>query len=112
MSAQDPCDEERRKLMFSEIPAKLERLSKEDLNKEIFRAAIVAEIDAINLYEQMAALTDNEDARKVLLDVAKEEKTHLGEFETMLLRFDRQQTEELESGRKEVEEMTGKVSTS
>jgi rubrerythrin len=29
------------------------------LDKEILRAAIIAELDAVNLYEQMAALTED-----------------------------------------------------
>jgi rubrerythrin len=43
----------------------------------------------------------------VLLDVAKEEKTHVGEFQALLLLLDPEQTEELEAGRKEVEEELG-----
>jgi rubrerythrin len=34
--------------------------------------AIAAELDATNFYEQMAAITDNEDFKDVLLDVARE----------------------------------------
>jgi len=90
--------------MLSKIPANLERLKREDLDKEILRAAIIAELDAINLYEQMAALAENEDIRKILLDVAKEEKTHVGEFQTLLLREDAEQVKELEAGKEEVEE--------
>jgi rubrerythrin len=41
------------------------------------------------------------------MDVAKEEKTHIGEFQTLLLQEDPQQEQELEEGRKEVEEITG-----
>ncbi|MDQ1252848.1 MAG: hypothetical protein QG646_1990, partial [Euryarchaeota archaeon] len=33
-----------------------------------------------------------------------EEKTHVGEFQTLLLKFDPQQRKELEEGAKEVEE--------
>jgi rubrerythrin len=40
----------------------------------------------------------------VLLDVAKEEKTHVGEFQTLLLREDAEQVEELKKGEKEIEE--------
>ena len=90
--------------MLSKIPANLERVKREDLDKEILRAAIIAELDAINLYEQMAALAENEDIRKILLDVAKEEKTHVGEFQTLLLREDAEQVKELEAGKEEVEE--------
>jgi len=74
----------------------------------MLRAAIVAELDAINLYEEMAATTDNEDIRMIMLDIAREEKTHVGEFQTLLLRLDQQQVEELAEGKKEVEELTGK----
>jgi len=40
------------------------------------------------------------------MDIAKEEKTHVGEFQTLLLRLDKEQERELEEGRKEVEEIT------
>ena len=59
-------------------------------------------------YEQMAALADDPDIKKVLLDIAREEKTHVGEFETMLLRFDAEQVKEQEHARKEIKELTGK----
>ena len=91
---------------MSDIPKNLEKVSKENLDKEILRVGIIAELDAINLYEQMAAMTDREDIKKILLDIAKEEKTHVGEFQALLLKLDQEQTEELEAGRKEVEELT------
>ncbi len=93
--------------MLSRIPIDLEKIKKEDLNKEILRAGIIAELDAINLYEQMAALTTNENIRKILLDVAKEEKTHVGEFQALLLREDKEQERELEEGGKEVKGIAG-----
>lgn len=93
--------------MLSRIPIDLEKIKKEDLNKEILRAGIIAELDAINLYEQMAALTTNENIRKILMDIAKEEKTHVGEFQALLLREDKEQERELEEGGKEVKGITG-----
>ena len=94
--------------MMSEIPIDRSKVSKENIEKEILRTGIIAELDAINLYEQMAAVTENEDLREILMDIAKEEKTHVGEFQELLLRLDKQQVEELEAGRKEVEEELGK----
>ncbi len=91
--------------MLSKIPIDLERIRKEGLDKEILRAAIIAELDAINLYEQLADMTQNRNIRKLLLDVAREEKTHVGEFQALLLMEDKQQEEELEEGKKEVEEL-------
>jgi rubrerythrin len=93
--------------MLSKIPIDLTKVKKEDLDKEILRAAVIAELDAINLYEQMAGMTDNENIKKILLDVAREEKTHVGEFQTLLLKEDEQQVKELEEGKKEVEEELG-----
>ena len=92
--------------MLSKIPINLEKIKKENLNKEILRAAVIAELDAITLYEQMAALTDNEKIKAILWDIAKEEKTHVGEFQTLLLKNDPEQEKELEEGKKEVEELT------
>lgn len=94
--------------MLSKIPIDLDKIKKEDLDREILRAAIIAELDAINLYEQMAALVKDDDIKKVLLDVAGEEKEHVGEFTTLLLRADAEQVKELEEGKKEVEELIGK----
>jgi rubrerythrin len=46
--------------------------------------------------------------KKVLMDVASEEKTHFGEFQAMLLRKDEEQVRELDKGKQEVKELTGK----
>lgn len=91
--------------MLSKIPFSLESLTEEDLNRQILRIALIAELDAINLYEQLAALTDDENIKTILLDIAREEKTHVGEFLTLLLTKDEEQAEELEEGREEVEEL-------
>jgi rubrerythrin len=94
--------------MLSEIPRNLEKVKKEDVDREILRAGIIAELDAINLYEQMAAMVQDGDIKKILLDIAKEEKTHVGEFQTLLLARDKEQVKELEEGKKEVEEELAK----
>ena len=94
--------------MLSKIPIILEKIGKDDMDREILRTGIIAELDAINLYEQMGAMTKNNNIKKVLLDIAKEEKTHVGEFLTLLQRKDREQAVELEKGKQEVEELTEK----
>ena len=63
--------------MLSEIPVNLQMVKKKNLDKEIMRAAMIAELDAVNLYESMAALTDSKDLAAILLDVAREEKVHV-----------------------------------
>lgn len=92
--------------MLSQIPVNFEKLNKEMLDEEITRVGMIAELDAINLYEQLAAMTENKNIKKVLLDIAKEEKTHMGEFQTLLLKEDSEQARELEEGKKEVGELT------
>ena len=91
--------------MLSQFPINLEKISKENLNKEILRLGMIAELDAISLYEQLAEVTDSQEIKKVLLDIAKEEKTHVGEFQAILLKEDLEQVKELERGKKEVEEL-------
>lgn len=91
--------------MLSKIPVDIKSISEGDIDKEIIRAAIVAEIDAINLYEQMANLTKNANVKAVLMDVAKEEKTHIGEFQALLLQFDPQHKKEVEAGEKDAKEV-------
>ena len=91
--------------MLSQIPTDLNKVDKKDLDKEILRLALIAELDAINLYEQMANMTGNANLKQVLLEVAREEKTHVGEFQAMLLKEDREQEKELANGRDEVDEM-------
>lgn len=94
--------------MLSQMPIDLSKVKKEDIDLEILRAGMIAELDAINFYEQIAALTENQGIRKVLLDIAKEEKTHIGEFQALLLKRDEEQKEELKEGEEEVEELLGK----
>ncbi len=94
--------------MFAKEPIDLEKISKKMSDKEILRFGLAAELDAINFYEQMAEYTDDDNIKEVLLDVAKEEKEHVGEFQTLLLEKDPQQVEEMEEGREEVMEILDK----
>ena len=94
--------------MLSKTPVKLDKVKQEDIDRQILRAGIIAELDAVNLYEQLASMTSNDKLKAVFLDVAKEEKTHAGEFQALLLRLDPEFGKELAHGEKEVEELTGK----
>ena len=80
--------------------------SKEEL-MEILRLAIIAELDAINLYEQVVKFIEDEKFKKVFLDIAREEKAHVGEFLALLLNLDPEQINELKDGFEEVEELIG-----
>ncbi len=96
--------------MLSENPLSLSsgrKMNKEEMLQAL-RYAIIAELDAINLYMQFAEASGDEFVRKVFLDIAEEEKTHVGEFLELLIRLDPQQAREIEEGRKEVKELLEK----
>ncbi len=93
--------------MMSQIPINLEKINKTDLDMEILRIGVIAELDAINLYEQMSAIAQDENIKKMLLDIAKEEKAHVGEFQALLLNRDKEQAAELEAGKEEVKKEVG-----
>ena len=92
---------------MSKMPLDLGNVDKKQLDREILRVGLIAELDAINLYEQMAALTKDKNIKSILLDIAKEEKTHVGKFQVLLLNRDKEQVKELNEGKKEVKEEAG-----
>ena len=59
------------------------KLTHEELVRAI-RFMVSAEYEAIQLYMQLAESTDHELAKKVLVDIADEEKVHAGEFLRLL----------------------------
>jgi len=91
--------------MLSQLPIDLKKVKKENLDQEICRLGMIAELDAVSLYEQLAAATSNRKIKKILLDVAREEKTHVGEFQSLLFTIDQEQVQELKKGEKEVREI-------
>ena len=74
---------------------------------QMLRLAIIAELDAANLYEQMAEYAYDGDVATVLMDIANEEKTHIGEFEYLLEALDEDHEEYEEEGEEEVEDLIG-----
>jgi len=93
--------------MMSQIPIEMEKVDKKMTDLEILRVGIIAELDAVNLYEQLAAKAQDKNIKAMFLDIAKEEKTHVGEFQRMLLNRDKQQVEELKKGEEEVKKEVG-----
>lgn len=94
--------------MMSKNPLDLPKDRKFTIDElvEALRISIIAELDAVNLYLQFARACDDERVRRVFEDVAKEEKTHVGEFLSLLKRLDVEQASQLEAGEREVEELT------
>lgn len=81
-----------------------DRMLKPDELVRAIRMMIAAEYEAIQLYQQLAASTDNELAKKVLIDIADEEKVHAGEFLRLLQELDPKEMDFYKEGAAEVEE--------
>jgi rubrerythrin len=88
--------------LFAKVPCDKFPKDKARKDMEILRTAIIAEYDAVNLYEQLAEVANNPDIKKILLDVANEEKVHIGEFEALLEYFDKEHEPNEEEGEEEV----------
>jgi rubrerythrin len=86
-------------------PQLLKELSPEQANLQMLRFAIIAELDAVNIYEQFADITNDEQIKKVMLDVANEEKVHVGEFKKLMTEIDPDYENWENEGEEEVEEM-------
>jgi rubrerythrin len=69
------------------------------------RLSIEAEYDAVNLYQQIADATTNELVKKVMLDIANEERQHVGEFLKVLQELDSEEMKYYDEGVREVEVM-------
>jgi len=84
------------------------RLTQEELIRAI-RFSISAEYEAIQLYMQLAESTDNEKAKEVLVDVANEEREHVGEFLRVLRELAPDEEQLYRAGAEEVEALFKKI---
>lgn len=71
---------------------------------------IAAELEAVHLYLAHMEATSNEDAKKVLFDIAQEELVHAGEFTSLLYRLDPLAGAKAQEGFGEVQELLGSKS--
>jgi len=69
------------------------------------RLNVAAEEEAIHLYMAHADATDHPLAKKVLIDVANEERQHVGEFQRLIQILTGDEDEMLRSGAREVNEI-------
>ena len=93
--------------IFSQSPAFSDLPAGPLKDMQILRTAIIAEYDAANLYEQMAAQAADENITTVLQDIANEEKQHIGEFEFLLEHVDPMHETSENEGEEEAMEITG-----
>jgi len=84
------------------------KLTKEELIRAI-RLNVAAEQEAIHLYMAHADATDHPLAKRVLIDVANEEREHVGEFMRLLELLTGDEDLWLAEGRREVDEEAAQV---
>jgi len=80
------------------------KLNKEELVRAI-RFSIAAEYEAIQLYEEIEESIDNEEARKILKEVAEDEKIHVGNFLHLLKLIAPEEEEFYQEGCSEAKEI-------
>lgn len=71
---------------------------------EALRLAIIAELDAVSFYMQLARKVRDPLVKNVLIEVADEEKEHFGEFFHLLKKCDPRLAELMDKGAGEVRE--------
>jgi rubrerythrin len=80
------------------------KLTMEELIRAI-RLDLSAEQEAVHLYMAHAEATDNPLAKKVLIDIANEERVHIGEFARLISILTGDEDMQLAKGAMEVDEM-------
>jgi len=85
------------------------KLTLEELIRAI-RLDLAAEHEAVHLYMAHAEATDHPLAKKVLIDIANEERVHAGEFARLLQILTGDEDKWLAEGAEEVDEMASEVS--
>lgn len=74
------------------------------------RLNLAAEHEAVHLYMAHADATDHPLAKKVLIDIANEERVHAGEFSRLLEILTGDEDKWLAEGAEEVDEMAAELS--
>lgn len=84
------------------------KLTKEELVRAI-RLNVSAEEEAVHQYMAHAEATDDPLAKRVLIEVANEERVHIGEFQRLLQLLTGDEDKYLAAGAKEVDEIAEEV---
>lgn len=84
------------------------KFTHEELVRAI-RLNVAAEHEAIHLYMAHAEATDHPLVKKVLIDIANEDRVHIGEFERLLEILTGDEAKWVTEGREEVDEMAAEM---
>jgi rubrerythrin len=85
------------------------KLSKDELVRAI-KFMLAAELEATQMYDQVADATTDKTAEKIIRDISDEERVHAGEFFKLLTTVDPKEAELFQKGEQEAEEKMGKKS--
>ena len=80
------------------------KLTKEELIRAI-RFSIASEFEAIQIYEEIEEVIENEEAKKLLHEIAEDEKVHVGNFLYLLKLLDPEEETYYKKGTDEAKEI-------
>ena len=93
--------------MFSENALKV---GDADRPKQVARAGVIAELEAVSEYEDMLNTLGSDDRTKaVISDIILDEKEHMGMFLTLLMELDPKAKEKLQSGSQLAQKLESEV---
>jgi len=92
--------------LVASVPEK--QMAKEELVQAI-RLNITAEHEAIHRYLAQAETTDHTLAKTILVDLANEERVHVGQLERLLEMLTGQETKSVLEGRERVDELAAEL---
>lgn len=70
-------------------------ISQKSANQDMIRSGIIAELDAISLYQSQIENTTNPEDKEVLTHIMDEEKEHVAELTCILMKQDSAQEKEM-----------------
>lgn len=79
-----------------------DQMSESEIIRAI-RVSIKAEIDAVHLYDMIAESTNDERVARIMLQTAKEERVHIGEFMRLLQELNPNEMRDYNEGAAEAE---------
>lgn len=82
----------------------IKQLSNDELAQAL-SIDIAGELEAIIGYEAHAMATNDENVKKVLLHIADEEKTHVGELQQLLYMISPREAEHTEKGKQKIQQL-------
>lgn len=86
------------------------KMTKPELVRAL-RLNLAAELEAVHLYTSHADAADDPLTKKMLLDIANEERVHAGEFLELIRRLAPEEQQYLDEGSQEVEAMAAGLAT-